>query len=351
MNDYYSPYKAVHHEDRIKQLRAVDIIDPVFAQIDLTNTCNLNCNFCSYKYGNYSSDQMLDFYVQDKLDKEITYRFLSEMRERGVKALEWTGGGEPTLHPDWKDIISFAKDLEYEQALVTNGTLLDDEGIDLIRDFEWVRFSIDAAFRETYKKIKGKDMFDKAINNLESLILRKDPRNIVGFSFIVCRDNYDEIVEAAQLAKILGCNNIRFSLAYTPQGERMFKDIWDKVVEEIEEAKQEETRDFKVFAFSNRINEIAQKTRSSACYFHEFVATIGANHSLYPCCLLKYDPKFNFGNLKEKSFEEIWFGKKRREFIERVRRGCDYSCWMTQKNEFIHYLIQDKRNLRHINFI
>ena len=36
MNDYYSPYKAVHHEDRIKQLRAGDIIDPVFAQIDLT---------------------------------------------------------------------------------------------------------------------------------------------------------------------------------------------------------------------------------------------------------------------------------------------------------------------------
>jgi len=348
-NSYYSPYKVAHHEKRIEQLRRGELITPIFAQIDLTNACNLSCNFCSYKFGNYAPDQMSDFSVRDRLNKDSTFKLLEDMKQLGVKALESTGGGEPTLHPDWKKIINYAKDLGYEQALVTNGTLLDDEGIDLVKDFEWVRFSIDASTPETYKKIKRRDKFDVAIGNLEKLIKKKEPDNMVGFSFVVSRDNYHEIYDATRLAKSLGCDNIRFSIAYTPQGAGMFDGIWDEVICGIKQAKEQETEDFKVFAFSNRINEISQKTKSDACYFHEFVAVIGANESLYPCCLLKYDPKFNLGNLREKSFKEIWFGDKRRKFTEGIRGGCNYSCWMTEKNNFISYLLE--KDPRHVNFI
>jgi len=344
MNEYYSPYKIAHHEEKIKQLKKGKMIAPTFAQVDLTNSCNLNCSFCSYKIGNYSSDHMKDFNVRDRLDKNLIFNLLYDTKHKfffnELKALEWTGGGEPCLHPDHKEIFNFAKDFSYEQALVTNGSLLDDETIDIIKDFSWVRFSIDASMEETYEKIKGKNLFKKAIGN---------PENIVGFSFIVCRDNYQEIYESTRLAKSLGCDNVRFSLAYTPKGEGMFKGIWDETVEQINKAKQEETKDFKVFAFSNRINEVAQKTKNDACYFHEFVAVIGANGAVYPCCLLKYDPRFNFGNLKDKSFEKIWFGEKRKKFTNKIRKGCDYSCWMTEKNNFVSYLLE--KNPKHVNFI
>lgn len=347
--DVYSAYKIVHHEDKIKQLRKGEMITPLFAQVDLTNSCNLNCNFCSYKIGNYSPDHMKDFNKRDRLDKNLVFKILEDMKQSGVKAVEWTGGGEPSLHPDYKDFFKFAKELNYEQALVTNSTLLDDEGIDIIRDFSWVRFSVDASAEKTYKKIKGQYGLNKTLGNLEKLIASKNPENIAGFSFIVCRDNYKEIYGATRLAKDIGCDNIRFSLAYTPEGRKMFGGIWEDVVKEIEKAKQKETKDFKVFTFSNRINEISQKTKSDACYFHEFVAAIGANGGIYPCCLLKYDSRFNFGNLNEKSFEEIWFGEERKKFTEKIRKGCNYSCWMTEKNNFISYLLKD--NPQHINFI
>ena len=349
MDNYYSSYKVAHHEDKLKQMRKGEIITPLFAQIDLTNACNLDCSFCSYKIGNYSPDHMKDFSIKDRLDPAQAKRILKQMKVFGVKAVEWTGGGEPTLHLNWKELVRYAKRLGYEQALVTNGTLLDDEGIDLIKDFEWVRFSIDAAKEETYYKIKRFPFFQKALENLKKLIAKKNSKNIIGFSFIVCRENYQEIYEATKLAKNLGINNIRFSLAYTPQGEKMFEGIWDEIVEGIEKAKREETKDFKVFAFSNRINEISQRTRSDACYFHEFVAAIGSNGVLYPCCLLKYDPRFNLGNLNYHSFEKIWFGDKRKKFTEQIRKGCNYSCWMTEKNDFISYLL--KENPKHINFI
>jgi len=170
MNNYYSPYKVAHHEDKIKQLRKGEMITPLFAQIDLTNQCNLNCSFCSYKIGNYSSDHMKDFNVGDKLDKDIAFRILGEMKEMDVKALEITGGGEPLLNSNWKDIVRKAKDLGFEISLVTNGTCLDDEGIELIKDFEWVRFSIDAVTDKTYFKIKKKHLLRVALENLKKLI-------------------------------------------------------------------------------------------------------------------------------------------------------------------------------------
>jgi len=347
--DYYSPYKVAYHNDKIEQLRKGEMIVPLFAQIDLTNICNLNCSFCSYKIGNYKSNVMKDFKKQDKIDKKILFRILEEMKQSGVKALEWTGGGEPTAHPDWKEIVRKAKELGYEQSLVTNGTLLDDEGIELIQDFEWVRFSIDASNSETYNIIKKRDVFDIAISNLKKLIKVKESKNIVGVSFIVCRENYKEIYDSMKLAKKLGCNNVRYSLAYTPIKEKMFEGIWDEIVNQIGLVKKEETEDFKVFSFSNRINEISQKVKCGSCYFHEFVVALGANGIIYPCCLLNYNPKFNLGDLTKHSFRDIWFGEKRKKFTKMVRNGCPYSCWMTDKNKFITSLVQE--DPPHVNFI
>lgn len=349
MDNYYSPYKAVLHADKLRQLQKGEMITPLFAQIDLTNTCNLNCNFCSYKVGNYSPDHMKDFKMSDRISLEVIKKSFKDMRMLGVKAIEITGGGEPSLHPNYKEIIKYAKELEFELALVTNGTLLDDESIELIKDFEWVRFSLDASTSETYELIKGNPGFNTAINNLKKLIKIKKRENMVGISFIVCKDNYFEIYNTTILAKKLGADNIRFSIAYTPEGDKPFIGIWDTIINGLERSKKEETKDFKVFSFSNRINDISQKTKNDSCYFHEFVASIGANGSIYPCCLLKYDPRFNFGNLNNESFESIWFGNKRKEFTEKVRTGCPFSCWMREKNQFLDFLV--KKDIKHKNFI
>lgn len=343
-NNVYSPYKVVHHREKIEQLKKGELISPIFAQIDLTNVCNLNCNFCFYRVNVF---ELGDWDPQGFIPTDVALKLLDELKEIGVEALEWTGGGSIECHPDWKKIIAKSKDLGFQNSIVTNGTLLDDEGLELIKDFAWVRFSFDTNNSETYKIIKGKDLFETALNNARKLIKMKD-NNIIGFSFIICKDNYDEIVEATQLAKDNGFNNIRFSLAYTPLREKMFEGIWDKIVKNIEIAKGYEDDKFKVFAFSNRINELSSKTLSSYCGFHHFCAVISPT-GIYPCCRLKDNDKFNLGKLGDNTFKEIWFGEKRKKFIEKIGNGCPYSCWMRDKNDFIKYLITD--NPQHVNFI
>ena len=258
-----------------------------------------------------------------------------------------TGGGEPLLHPNFKDIVKYAKKLGFEMALVTNGTLLDDETLELIKDFEWVRFSIDAVTPQTFKKIKGVDLFDKVIENLRKLIEIKSENNVIGYSFVVCRDNYTEIHEAAKFAKLLGCDNIRFSLAMTPLKEKLFEGIWDECVYLMERAKREEDENFKVFQFSNRIYDLAGEVYSECCYYTDFVGVV-APSGYFPCCRLKCDANFRFGSIDE-PFKKVWFGEKRLRFLKMVRRGCPYDCWMTQKNKIIAALVNPPK--KHVNFI
>ena len=343
VKDVYSSYKVAFHKDKLDQLKRGELPIPIFVQWDLSNRCNLNCNFCFYHIYSLS-----DWDSRKIMPKETAFKVLQELKELGIKAVEWTGGGSVETHPDWKEILQRSKDLGFENALVTNGTLLDEEGLQLIKDFEWVRFSIDAATPQTYKTIKRVDLFDKAINNIKRLLEIRDPKNIIGYSFIVCKENYKEIYKATLNAKSLGCDNVRFSLAMTPLREKLFKGIWDKCVKEIELAKEEETKDFKVFAFSNRIYELALKTLSEYCSYHHLVGVI-APTGVYPCCRLKDEGKYNFGDLNGKSFKEIWYGERRKEFIKSIENGCPYDCWMTEKNNFIKYLLLDKP--RHVNFI
>lgn len=342
-SDVYSSFKVAHHKEKLEQLKRGELPLPAFVQWDISNRCNLNCNFCFYKIFPLS-----DWDPNAIMPTDIILRTLDEVKELGVKAIEWTGGGSVETHPDYKKILKYSQELGFENALVTNGTLLDDEALDIIKDFEWVRFSIDAVTPKTYKKIKGKDLFDKAIENLRKLIEIKKSTNVIGYSFIVCPDNYQEIYHSTLLAKQLGCDNIRFSIALTPDGEKPFLPIWDECVKQINLAKSLEDKNFKVFPFPDRIKDISGERTTPHCYFHHFCAVI-APTGMYPCCRLKDYKEFNLGNLKEKSFKEIWFGEKRKKFIKSIKDGCNYPCWMTEKNAFIHYLLKD--NPQHVNFI
>ena len=341
--DVYSPYKIFYHKEKLDELKNGELPYPTFFQIDLTNVCNLNCNFCWYKV-----HPLGDYISKDYLDTKKLFDFLIDI-EGEVKAIEHTGGGEPLCHPDHNKIFNYCNELGFEQSLVTNGTLFDDETLEIVKDFEWVRFSIDSTTSETYKKIKGVYLFNTAIDNLKKLIEIKNKKNVIGFSFIVCRDNYTEIYEAAKFAKEIGCDNIRFSLAYTPEREKMFEGIWDECMRQIDGAKELEDGNFRVFAFSNRIYDIANKVKSDYCGYHHLVGVLGANGCMYPCCLLKLNSDYNLGSIYENSFDEIWFSDKRKKFIESIKNGCPYSCWMTPKNAIMQAYIDPP--IKHVNFI
>lgn len=85
--------------------------------IHLTDQCNQSCKFC-----------VVDSYQERKenVNKRIIYKFLEENSNKGYKVVN-IHGGEPTIVPEFLDILARIKELGYPQvSLQTNGRTLKD---------------------------------------------------------------------------------------------------------------------------------------------------------------------------------------------------------------------------------
>jgi len=125
------PIKLLVHPD-IQELVESGWITPTHIQLALTNKCNLLCPFCSY----------------GKVDRELelTLAEVVELLDRfsvlGTSAITVTGGGEPTLHPDFNTIIKEAADTYgYALGLITNGTCLGQVTGKSFGSLVWCRVS------------------------------------------------------------------------------------------------------------------------------------------------------------------------------------------------------------------
>ncbi len=122
INSEYSPYKAVHHIDRLKQIRKKGYCVPVTIHLAPTTVCNCRCYYC---------------YVQDynqkvHLDKYVLFEFLQEAADMGVKVVEITGGGESTMYPYFDELICFCHSLRLDLGVVSNGYHLNPDVLNML---------------------------------------------------------------------------------------------------------------------------------------------------------------------------------------------------------------------------
>lgn len=353
-SNIYSPYKAAHQLDKIASLRRGDPIWPTQIQIDLTNKCNHHCVYCFYRC---ARNEFLNatFNENDFIPINIIKPLLSEFATYGIPAVQYTGGGEPLMHPNFYEIINETIRLGFQYALVTNGSLISLKHINIFRYATWIRISLDGISDDVYKKSQGAPAADiHHVFNVISTLVEECPDLTLGISFVVNPVNWREIVEATRIMRDLGVDNIRLSVAYTPKGIDLYRDIWSEIETLAHRAKELETRHFKVFNLiaSHLENLDLRQKGYTFCGYQHFTAVIGADLEVYPCCTLKYNSISGLGNLGDKSFYDIWMGDKRAEWLKRdhLKEVCDKNpCWMDKKNEFISYLIS--QDPPHKNYI
>ncbi|MDO4594962.1 MAG: radical SAM protein [Tissierellia bacterium] len=136
-------------------------------QIKISNKCNMNCEYCFANKGNYNKkDVIMDNEVLDKIAEFVLNR-------KQVKKISFFGG-EPLL--DYKGIIRFVKKVNRKDILysiVTNATILNDEIINLLKEFNIkliVSIDGDEKTHDKYRRFKNGEKFLKLIdNNVEKL--------------------------------------------------------------------------------------------------------------------------------------------------------------------------------------
>ncbi len=90
---------------------------PLRVQIELTDCCNLNCAFC------YQAPQTRH--------SEKWRQIIQTLAEQEVVELVLTGG-EPTLHPDFRQIFKYAASFPSDLCLQTNGSLIDESLVEFM---------------------------------------------------------------------------------------------------------------------------------------------------------------------------------------------------------------------------
>lgn len=350
----YTPLKLAWWVGRERLPRA-----PKQAQVVLSDLCNQDCHFCAYRMTGYSSNQRfaaghLAKYGHNNpvrmMDAQRALSLMNELALTGVRAVQFTGGGEPTVHPRHVDIFERALSLGLKCALVTNGVKMSEELIALLPRFSWLRVSLDAGCADTYAKTRNtpRDNFTKVIGNIaRSVDECRQSKCVIGVGFVVTPENYLEIIEACRIAKATGARYIRLSAVFSNEDAKPFADIFDAVKEEIRLAKNEcqSPRFDVVDLFGDRLDDLTLGNPDyQRCGYQHFTTYIGADMQAYRCCVYSYNDRGAIagGDLRERRFEEFWPSKERQEdFANFDARGCE-RCQFNDKNRTINYMLDQE---------
>jgi MoaA/NifB/PqqE/SkfB family radical SAM enzyme len=146
----------------------------------------------------------------DLADVGLVTRIVSELAALDVQGIVWSGGGEPTTHPAWMEILAHAQSQGLQQGMYTLGGLLTRESADfLAHTASWVVVSLDCADAATYAAEKGvsTERFEAACHGIRWLT----PYGVVvGVSFLLHAQNYTRAWDMLALARSLGATYATF---------------------------------------------------------------------------------------------------------------------------------------------
>jgi MoaA/NifB/PqqE/SkfB family radical SAM enzyme len=306
-------------------------------QVEPTMNCNLRCAMCPW-VKLHSRDSIMAWEVFERLAGSFTE----------AEEVDFTGGGEPLLHPRLEDMIRSAKEAGCTVGFSTNATLLGRERASAVLDagLDWISYSVDGATPETYEKIRVGASFRQVIRNIEvvgDLSERRQDRKLrTMLFFVMMKENIHELPAMIDMAHALGievmvAKNLDVILKDEDEGQRVFKNSDEGPVDPhvfglVEEAKrkaQDLKLPFKVYELAPSAQPICEQHPLKTLF-------IASDGSVSPCISLAYirdrwfggsrhfSPILRFGNIVTEPLESIWDSPEYQRFraIFRERLSC-----------------------------
>ena len=350
IDKYYNSSKLLKHLDRLHMWDKEGYTFPVQAYFEITDACNHKCPECTYPgKRNFSM----------KIEKALNV--VSQLKEMQVRSVTISGGGEPTCHPNLREIIENINKKNMEVSLITNGHALTDQTIEsVVNCCTWARISLDANNPEIYKLTHGmdKNAFNRVLKNISKLIDTKKRLNkniTVGISYLFGQFSIKELFNATNLAKELGVDYIRFKPFLSWGGKKYFADQKEEdiVLNELHKCKSLENDRFSVSYPKDRCEygSISQKrTRNfDKCYFRHFLLTIKPDLKVYDCCVLQRNEKYCLGDLSKNTLREIWLAEDRKRAYQKTDfEDCPNPCIFEKHAELLYRI---KQKVPHLNFL
>lgn len=120
------------HQNQMESYRLGTGRTVISTHVSPEGACNLSCPYCSVTHRDTHS----------RIDFDVILDYVDRLRERGLKAVILTGGGEPTAYPHFNRLVAHLYARELRLALITNGTLTHKVEPGAWGAFDWVRVSV-----------------------------------------------------------------------------------------------------------------------------------------------------------------------------------------------------------------
>lgn len=278
---------------------------PLTYAIELTTQCNNNCPDCANRWS-VSKNQVMDNW-KDLFD------IIAPVNNRKTYAqLFHITGGEPTLHPDFYEIIKYIDSFGVDHVLFTNGNWTHLEISELMKvyascdNFYGFLISLHGKDASTHQKFTHQEI---SVYNETCKTIKELSKNgfTVATNTILTRDTVFQIDEIIELSKKLGARYTVFNRLVGATQELVpdNNDLKNAIIKI--ERLQEQGYDCRI---GNCIPKCFVNNNSHASNAGFERCAISPNGDVRPENL----SNLTLGNIFEDSMENIWQSNKIKEF-------------------------------------
>lgn len=348
--------KIFHYMEKVKSLPAdnLSIEPPIHIRIKPTNVCAHNCWYCSYRVENMQLGKDMD--QRQYIPKEKMYEIISDLNELGVKAVTFSGGGDPLYYKYIVETLEQLSETNIKFSLLTNGTPLNGRVVELLSNYaSWIRISIDGWDDESYAEYRGIKIGEhtKVIANIKNFV-NLIGNCFVGMSLIVDKKNASHIYDMIKLFKEIGVKSVKVSPCIVSdsgvENNQYHKEIFNTVKELTKKSKTDfESPEFEIFDAYHELDEKFTKDYNW-CPYLQILPIIGADLNVYAC----HDKAYNLengvlGSILDKSFKDFWMNDKEKFYKINPSVDCIHHCCANNNNKLlVDYLGLDQEHLEFV---
>ncbi len=268
---------------------------PINVEISPSGICQAECPFCFY-----ANTGELGHHRNVMLKTDRVLQLLLEMQELEIKSVSWTGGGEPTLHPDFGRLVAYAWYLRLEQGLFTNA--LAEPKYDPSR-FSWIRVTMtDRPFRE-------------------DLIAQLRPAGALGIAFNYSGPSDDDYLKRVlNMAERVKVDYVQLRPALAFHGQTV-------------DIKPPDIAHPLLHVTTYKFEEAKKNHGYAQCEGYHFVPFVWEDGSVDTCAYMRRHEGYRLGDIYKNSLKEIL---DRAPPSVEVHPNCQVACRLHEFNLMIH---------------
>lgn len=300
------PYSQLRRQPRIDLASSIPLKGPMTVHIETTNVCNFKCVFCPESFPTYK-EQAGGYFT---MGIEDFRRVCGQVKDFGtVKSLNFHIMGEPLANKRLFECVSLAKQIKAAErlAVTTNGSLLKPAIFQDVIDsgLDYLRVSIYGATERLHKQRSKSSVSIEQIRN-----------QVLGLKEF--RDGTGSKTPSIYVKTI----------SQTEQENEDFKTLFSGCADEVCVEPVMNWNDPTEGNLSGLDTEtmLAKRGcgRKEVCPFPFYTLAVHADLRVSVCCV-DWNKKAVVGDLKSETLQEVWSGKRLREFqqVHIRRKRCE----------------------------